>query len=161
MLLWLRPLCAQAPSVDAGGEAASAAAVVASAVTAMPELMDVQEGDIKQDAATATRQEPHSAWQELLYYALHANVPSSSFACSGRLQPPFLCPDIYVEGEQLVAPPPCLELCAAVVLSTREFTLLQHGTASHLLECTLSDSASCLAQQYCVPEMICSAWFQH
>ncbi|KAF6257810.1 hypothetical protein COO60DRAFT_1639603 [Scenedesmus sp. NREL 46B-D3] len=43
-------------------------------------------------------QQQEGPWQQLMFDALHANAPSSSFACSGRLQTPFLCPDIYVEG---------------------------------------------------------------
>lgn len=57
-----------------------------------------QEADGRSESAVEDEQEEQSDWKGLLWAALHAAAPPSSFACSGHLQAPWLCPDISVSG---------------------------------------------------------------
>jgi hypothetical protein len=92
---------AAAAGVAAAGVAAGARTVMAEPMLAMPPMAAATDPlDVKQETATAQQRDQDNAWQELLYDALHANVPSSVFACSGKLKPPFLCPNIIVEGKR-------------------------------------------------------------
>lgn len=44
------------------------------------------------------QEDDESDWKQLLWHALHASARPSRFACSGRLQAPWLCPDLSVSG---------------------------------------------------------------
>jgi hypothetical protein len=67
-------------------------------MTAAAEAAGAAAPKMKQEAGQVREQT--GTWQQLMYDALHANVPPSCFAHLGRLAMPFLCPDIHVQGKQ-------------------------------------------------------------
>jgi hypothetical protein len=85
-------------------EAPSAVAVKAQQPeAAAPAAVAVKPEEVEA-AAEGSEDEHEASWDQLLYDALHASAPPSSFACSGRLddKTPWLCPKITIQGNLLM-----------------------------------------------------------